>query len=727
MAQAASATSWGVLRAEGGQPAQLDRAEVLRACSVLFDPAHSVELRGLPSGRSFVRPGGDHAALADCAARLATDRGVYFCLNPVSIPAEADRAARVADVVRRRWLLIDIDPARPADTNATAGEKAAAQALMADLMDWLAARGWPMPAVIDSGNGWHLLYRIDTEADDPSRVLVREFLKALAARFDTDAARVDPSVHNASRISKLPGTWARKGPHSADRPHRLASVYHMPQPAEVVPAGKIREAIDELNQAGADTVVEGGPPPDADALRGLAMNADNFVQEAPSAPQPEGWGTLQADAGPDAYERATHYVDTCGEAVSGAKGHSKTMSVARGVVWGFALGVDRGLRLMLDRYNSRCKPPWTEAELRHKCEDAEGTPDPSGRPRGYLLEEPGRAAWPNGKKTKAPEQPAGVKRPSIYRLSDLMEMQLPPPVWVVPGLLSEGLTILAGKPKLGKSWLALNVALTVAAGGKVLGQMEARPGAVLYLSLEDRLRRVQDRARKLLAGTGVAVSRRLSIAVEWPRQDSGGLDEIALWAEREENPSLVIIDVWQKFRPPTKGSGGYDQDYSAMGQLKSVIDEKRLSAIVVHHCKKAAAEDALEEVSGTNGLAGAADGVLVLSRARNENEGSLFITGRDFEEKKLAVLFDPKTFVWTSLGDAEYRVQSQLGKKVLDMLKSAGPGASFWPREITERLKAESSAVRTVLLRLLDKGLVQRKGAGMYSWPEEGAGDAVPF
>lgn len=689
---------WGVLTAPG--LAVIDREELLRACSVLFDPAHSVELRGLPSGQSFVRPGDRPDELIECASRLASDRGVYWCLNPVSIPPGADRAARVGDIVKRRWLLVDIDPVRPADSSATALEKVAAQTLMAAVLDWLTVRGWPAPVVVDSGNGWHLLYRIDLPNDTAgvSHSLLRRFLKALAGRFDTGAARVDTAVHNASRISKLPGTWTRKGPHTAERPHRKASIWHLPEPVELVGPDRIAEAIDELGQAGKDTVVEDRP----------------------------GWATLKAGDKADAYARAGEYVDACGEAVSGQAGHSRTMSVARGVVWGFGLGVELGLKLLIERYNSRCRPPWTEQELRHKCEDAENTPDPSGRPRGYLLSEWRPPA--NDVAPKAQQQAAGVKRPSIIRLSDLLAMELPPPVWVVPGLLSEGLSILAGKPKLGKSWLALNIALTVAAGGKVLGQMEARPGAVLYLSLEDRLRRVQDRARKLLAGTGLAVSRRLSLAVEWPRQDSGGLDEIALWAEREENASLVIVDVWQKFRPPARGSSGmYDQDYQAMGQLKALIDEKKLSAIVVHHCKKAKAEDALEEVSGTNGLAGAADGVLVLSRARNENEGSLFVTGRDFEEQKLAVSFDPTTFVWTSLGDAEARTQSQLGRRILDMLRSAGPGASFWPREIADRLKADGTVVRATLLRLLDRGVVQRKGAGMYSWPEEGVGDARIF
>ena len=116
-----TAVGWGVLVAPGA--ATLDREEVLRACSVLFDPTHSVELRGLPSGRSFVRCGDRPDELAECASQLASDRGVYWCLNPVSIPPGTDRAARVGDIVKRRWLLIDIDPVRPADSSATIAEK----------------------------------------------------------------------------------------------------------------------------------------------------------------------------------------------------------------------------------------------------------------------------------------------------------------------------------------------------------------------------------------------------------------------------------------------------------------------------------------------------------------------------------------------------------------------------------------------------------------------------
>lgn len=170
--------------------------------------------------------------------------GVYVTLNPV-VPAIVSRAeARLTppgkkslatkdkEVDRRRWLLIDVDPVRPAGISATDEEKAKAFEVAENVRKDLLDRGWPVPLQIDSGNGYHLWYRIDLPADDGG--LVERFLKALAAEYDTPAATVDASVFNPARIVKLPGTYARKGDDTADRPHRLARVLHAPAPIKPV-------------------------------------------------------------------------------------------------------------------------------------------------------------------------------------------------------------------------------------------------------------------------------------------------------------------------------------------------------------------------------------------------------------------------------------------------------------------------------------------------------------
>jgi P4 family phage/plasmid primase-like protien len=163
--------------------------------------------------------------LGDYAAAWAT-------LNPLSAdaltadtiinPAELVRSyntAADAHVGRREWLLLDFDPPRPAGTNSTDAEKVAAHQQAEQCHDALTAMGWPVPWVIDSGNGFHLRYRINLPNDAASHGLVRSLLHSLAGRY----LMLDTTNHNAARVAKLPGTWTRKGEHSTERPHRVSA------------------------------------------------------------------------------------------------------------------------------------------------------------------------------------------------------------------------------------------------------------------------------------------------------------------------------------------------------------------------------------------------------------------------------------------------------------------------------------------------------------------------
>jgi len=153
--------------------------------------------------------------------------GVYLTLNPVDpvfLARANNRMGRTADkisaedkhILYRRWLVVDCDPKRPiAGISATDAEKAAARLVIDGVRDDLRIRGWSAPILCDSGNGFHLWYRIDLPADDGG--LVQRILKGLAARHDTAFATVDTTVFNASRIMKIPGTWARKGDSTPDR------------------------------------------------------------------------------------------------------------------------------------------------------------------------------------------------------------------------------------------------------------------------------------------------------------------------------------------------------------------------------------------------------------------------------------------------------------------------------------------------------------------------------
>ena len=179
--------------------------------------------------------------LRDLAAALAGFKGkpagTYVTLNPARpdlvaradhrlVAAKSGGATKDAEVVARRWLLVDVDPERPKGVSATDAEKAEASAVIAAVRAHLHQLGWPAGLLADSGNGYHAFYRVDLPADDGR--LVERVLKALAARFDTPKATVDRAVFNASRIVKLPMTWARKGDSTPERPHRRATLLEVP-------------------------------------------------------------------------------------------------------------------------------------------------------------------------------------------------------------------------------------------------------------------------------------------------------------------------------------------------------------------------------------------------------------------------------------------------------------------------------------------------------------------
>lgn len=688
-------------RAHGGWGADrqgIDAQEVRRSLAVLADPAHTVELRGLPSGRSYVVPGSDLDRLAEAAEQLSGDRGIYYALNPTSMLYGFDRAAKVADIVKRRWLLVDVDPEKPnKDLSATDGEKAAAQALANAVQVWLTdAAGWPEPVRVDSGNGWHLLYRVDLPNDKDSHALCRTVLHALKARFDTDAATVDGSVHNPSRIAKLPGTWARKGDDTADRPHRMARLLPVPPVLGVVSADQLRHAVALLaTNASAETTP-------------AAMGGDGTALVNPFIGHAHGG----EDCGEQRYARQALALESGAVALAPQGERNNKLNRAA-----FSLGqfVTAG---HLTRYEVVAALTLAGKRAGLADREIEATIE-SGLAAGGLQPRqiPQRTKTANGAPVVQPSKP-----PEIVRLDDLMRRDIPAPKWAVPGILSEGLSILAGKPKLGKSWVSLNLAITLAAGGMALQSTRVIAGDVLYLALEDRLRRIQDRSRKVLGGLGMAASARLHVAVEWPRMGAGGLEALSEWIVAAEAPRLVIVDVWQKFRPPSRTTGNqYEVDYEAGGAIKRLADEHGISVLILHHCKKAAADDVVDEISGTLGLAGSADGLLVLHRVRGENEATLNVTGRDVDDQKLALTFDPDHCTWKCEGPAEQRSQGKVKSAILDWFKR-NAGASMFPGEVADALReqlgksATASTVRTVLLRLVDAGALRKVG-GKYAWP----------
>ena len=219
--------------------------------------------------------------------------------------------------------------------------------------------------------------------------------------------------------------------------------------------------------------------------------------------------------------------------------------------------------------------------------------------------------------------------PETVTAADLMATELPPVRWGVRGVLPEGVTLLAGKPKLGKSWLALGLCVAVAAGGVALGTRQVEQGDVLYLALEDNRRRLQKRLGKMLCGPA---PEGLEIATAWPKLDEGGVEALGAWLGEHPEARLVAVDTLAKIRPRTRGQNVYQDDYAALEELLPLAAEHEVAIVVVHHTRKMAAADPLDEISGSTGLTGGVDGVLVLKRDRGKADAVLHVDGRDIEE-----------------------------------------------------------------------------------------------
>ena len=198
---------------------------------------------------------------------------------------------------------------------------------------------------------------------------------------------------------------------------------------------------------------------------------------------------------------------------------------------------------------------------------------------------------------------------------DLCALEFAPQNFIVPGYIVEGLTLFAGKPKVGKSWLLLHAALAVGRGGFTLGDIKCAEGDVLYCGLEDNKRRLQRRLKKLLGIQAPPKRLRVLSAGEMPLLSQGGTDLIRAWIKQVKNPRLVVIDVLAKVRDPRKKDQGlYDADYAAVAGLKAIADEFNIAIVVVTHLRKLEAEDPLDQISSTTGLTGSVDAVMVLHR-----------------------------------------------------------------------------------------------------------------
>ncbi|MFQ3666341.1 MAG: AAA family ATPase [Sphingomonadaceae bacterium] len=287
--------------------------------------------------------------------------------------------------------------------------------------------------------------------------------------------------------------------------------------------------------------------------------------------------------------------------------------------------------------------------------------------------------------------------------------------WILPGLLPEGLCLFAGREKGGKSFMALQIALAVATGGRALDTVEIdEPGSVLMLALEDSRRRLKERLEKLAAGR--ALPETLELGTVAPEIGDELLEGFAAWRKTRTNPRLIVIDVLRAVKPPSGSRSGYDEDARTLAPLLNWVRERPgVGIMVLHHTNKATWADPFDGISGTRGLSGVPDSLWVLVQGETlDAPWKLQGRGRDLEPfaKELQRLPDGG---WRIAGDATATAKTSERTDILRLLKDKGQ--PMGTGEIAEALGKANSTISEQLRRMAKAGEVVGSGYGMWALP----------
>ena len=263
---------------------------------------------------------------------------------------------------------------------------------------------------------------------------------------------------------------------------------------------------------------------------------------------------------------------------------------------------------------------------------------------------------------------------------------------IIDGLLYTGAYILAGAPKIGKSFLVAQIAYHVSTGKKLWG-LDVHQGTVLYLALEDDYQRIQSRMFMMY---GVEDSENLYFATVANKIGNGLDEQLEYFIKAHPYTKLIIIDTMQKIREVSGEAYSYASDYEIIGKLKKFADKHQICVLVVHHTRKQPAGDTFEMISGTTGLLGCADGSLLMQKKkRTALEATIDVVGRDQQDQILYLSKDPDTQIW-NLERMETELHKEPPDKTLEaiakLVNSEQPEWTGTPSELADALNIGMAA-----------------------------------
>ena len=309
---------------------------------------------------------------------------------------------------------------------------------------------------------------------------------------------------------------------------------------------------------------------------------------------------------------------------------------------------------------------------------------------------------------------------SLVTANELQKQKLPPINWIVENLLPEGLAILAGRPKVGKSWMALDIAISVAKGFRTMDLFYTKKHDVFFIPYEDNFRRLQGRINKILSnGESENAPSNLYYPKDnfgFPKLNENGIGEIEKIIDNNSNIKLIVVDTFGRgiADKARKDKSMYHADYDLSSAIQKLAISRGICILLLHHTRKEESTNVFDEISGTTGLTAGLDTMIVLKK--KDNKHYLYVTGRDVPESEYNVEFDETNCTWKAghkITEVKMTVERE---EIFNLIKTYD--REMKTGEIAEALGKSKSNVSKMLSKMVNDGSLVSVKYGVYDLAE---------